>query len=69
MLLRNAFPNPAPSDAPFTRPAMSVICKYAGYSLGGFHSEHRWSYRSSGTAQRASFGSMVQKGKFSAAMA
>lgn len=36
MWLRKAFPSPAPSAAPFTRPAMSVTWRYAeGRGAGG----------------------------------
>ena len=62
MLLKNAFPKPAPEDAPRTKPAMSVTLRNAGYSLAGFHMETNRSYRASGTGHRASFGSMVQNG-------
>ena len=41
---RKALPRPAPSWAPFTRPAMSVSHKYAGYLDGGSHRAVRWSY-------------------------
>ena len=67
MCERKSLPNPAPSLAPRTSPAISVTCKNAGYIDGGFHRLHKYSYRSSGTGHRLSFGSMVQNGKFSAA--
>ena len=59
---RKALPSPAPSLAPRTSPAMSVHQRYAGYSLLGFHTLMRSSYRASGTEQRASVGSIVQNG-------
>jgi hypothetical protein len=37
---KNALPRPAPSEAPLIKPAISVRFKYAGYVLGGCHTEH-----------------------------
>ena len=63
---RNAFPKPAPVDAPFINPAMSVMERTAGTLLFGLWCWTSHSQRSSGTETLASLGSIVQKGKFSA---
>lgn len=55
-------PNPAPVDAPFTKPAISNTPKAAGTTLLGLKKAHMSSNLLSGTATLASFGSMVQKG-------
>ncbi|RNA14517.1 hypothetical protein BpHYR1_043990 [Brachionus plicatilis] len=67
MWLRKALPKPCPSLAPLTRPAMSTTLRKAGTLLAGLYFSHRKSNLESGTGTRPSFGSIVQKGKFSAA--
>jgi hypothetical protein len=44
-----------------------VTFKNAGCLDGGLYKSHKKSKRASGTGTRPSFGSIVQKGKFSAA--
>merc|ERR1711872_595951 len=66
MLDKKALPNPWPSEAPLTRPAISTTLRKAGTLDAGFQWSQSQSYRSSGTGHLLSLGSMVQNGKFSA---
>lgn len=52
--------------APLTRPAMSQMSRKAGWLALGFTFSTSQSKRQSGTVTRATLGSIVQKGKFSA---
>mmetsp|Transcript_26706 Transcript_26706/g.67939 ORF Transcript_26706/g.67939 Transcript_26706/m.67939 type:complete len:238 (+) Transcript_26706:816-1529(+) len=66
MCERNALPRPAPSEAPLTSPAMSIHVRKAGTTDLGFTVSCSSLKSASGTSTRASVGSIVQKGKFSA---
>ena len=65
---RNWLPRPSPLDAPATRPAISVNSTVVGMTFSGFTIPAILSNRSSGIETIPEFGSIVQKGKFSAAM-
>src|SRR3989344_1404435 len=63
---RNLLPNPSPSEAPLTSPAMSTNSTTAGIVFfERLNALSRWS-RSSGTGTIPTDGSIVQKGEFSA---
>mmetsp|Transcript_82390 Transcript_82390/g.183973 ORF Transcript_82390/g.183973 Transcript_82390/m.183973 type:complete len:232 (-) Transcript_82390:14-709(-) len=66
MLLRNLFPKPSPFEAPFTNPAMSTYSICSGMTFSELAVSASSFNRTSGTVARATFGSMVQKGKFAA---
>mmetsp|Transcript_27306 Transcript_27306/g.37624 ORF Transcript_27306/g.37624 Transcript_27306/m.37624 type:complete len:101 (+) Transcript_27306:906-1208(+) len=66
MFVRNLFPNPAPSEAPLTMPAMSTNSITAGTTLTDLFITPSLSKRESGTFTNPIFGSIVQKGKFAA---
>mmetsp|Transcript_20940 Transcript_20940/g.35094 ORF Transcript_20940/g.35094 Transcript_20940/m.35094 type:complete len:217 (+) Transcript_20940:688-1338(+) len=63
---RNLLPRPAPSLAPFTKPAMSTNSTVVGTALSDLLRFDSTSRRSSGTATSPTLGSIVQKGKFAA---
>ncbi len=62
MLARNLFPRPAPSEAPFTMPAMSTNVTGAGTVFSEEKISASLSSRGSGSATTPSFGSMVANG-------
>ena len=62
MWLRNLFPKPSPSLAPFTIPAMSTNLSVAGITFWGTMYFVILPNRSSGTQTIPSFGSIVQNG-------
>mmetsp|Transcript_58133 Transcript_58133/g.165240 ORF Transcript_58133/g.165240 Transcript_58133/m.165240 type:complete len:200 (+) Transcript_58133:674-1273(+) len=64
MLLKNLLPSPSPLDAPLTRPAMSTYSICSGMTFAELARSASLPRRASGTVARATFGSMVQKGKF-----
>ena len=66
MCERKALPKPSPSAAPLTRPAMSTTERKAGTSDFGWNFSSRCLKLGSDSSTRASVGSIVQKGKFSA---
>ena len=66
---RKAFPKPSPCDAPFTSPAISTNVVEAWINCSDWEILCILSSLSSGTLTIPIFGSMVQKGKFSAAIA
>src|SRR5476651_114618 len=68
MLARNLLPRPSPFEAPATRPAMSTNSMVVGRMRFGLTMAARASRRGSGIGTIPVFGSMVQKGKFSAAI-
>jgi hypothetical protein len=59
---RNALPRPAPSAAPFTSPAMSVMFSTAGTTDLGLNLSTRWSNRGSGTGTMDTCGSICPHG-------
>ncbi len=59
---RNLLPNPSPSEAPLTRPAMSWKEIVAGTSSELRTVSPIWARRSSGTAAIATLGSIVVNG-------
>ncbi len=65
---RNLLPRPSPFDAPATRPAMSTNSIVVGITRCGFTMVASSSRRGSGTGTMPVFGSIVQNGKFAAAM-
>ena len=65
---RNLLPSPSPFDAPATRPAMSTNSIEVGMTLSGLAMPASASRRGSGTGTTPMFGSIVQNGKFAAAM-
>src|SRR6185437_916158 len=65
---RNLLPSPSPCDAPATRPAMSTNSTDAGMIFCGCTMSASCCKRGSGTGTTPTFGSMVQNGKFAAAM-
>ena len=69
MLARNWLPRPSPFEAPATRPAISTNSMVVGRTRCGFTMAASLSKRASGTGTIPVFGSMVQNGKFSAAIA
>ena len=69
MLARNWLPKPSPLDAPATKPAISTNSIVVGNTRCGFTISANLSKRESGTGTMPVFGSMVQNGKFSAAIA
>ena len=62
MLARNLLPRPAPSEAPFTIPAMSTKVTGAGTIFSESNSSASLFSRGSGSGTTPSFGSMVAKG-------
>ena len=62
MFAKNLFPNPAPSDAPLTIPAMSTNETEAGNNSFDSKIVARVLSLSSGTPTIPTFGSMVAKG-------
>ena len=66
MLARNLLPRPSPLDAPLTRPAISTMVIAALIVFADFEIVDIMFNLSSGTATNPTFGSIVQKGKFSA---
>ncbi|GEM_PF-1019974 len=68
MLARNLLPRPSPLEAPSTRPAMSTNSMVVGRIRSGLTMSARACRRGSGIGTIPLFGSMVQKGKFSAAI-
>jgi len=63
---RRHVPRPAPSDAPFTMPAMSTNSIAAGTTFSLLLITPSLSNRLSGTLTMPTFGSIVQKGKLAA---
>ena len=63
---RNLFPKPSPLEAPLTRPAISTKVIAALIFLTDLDIADILFNLLSGTATIPTFGSMVQKGKFSA---
>ena len=59
-------PNPSPFEAPLTKPAISTKVIAALIFFDDFEISDNLSNLSSGTATTPTFGSIVQKGKFSA---
>ncbi len=68
ILARNWLPSPSPLEAPATSPAMSVNSTVVGITFSGFTNSASLSRRVSGIETMPELGSMVQKGKFSAAI-
>ncbi|EGH00209.1 hypothetical protein imdm_1532 [gamma proteobacterium IMCC2047] len=68
MLARNWLPKPSPLEAPATKPAISTNSMVVGTTRSGLTMAASLSWRGSGTGTMPEFGSMVQKGKFSAPM-
>ncbi len=68
MLARNLLPRPSPLEAPATRPAMSTNSMVVGSTRSGLTISARAFRRASGIGTMPLFGSMVQNGKFSAAI-
>src|SRR5690606_6934615 len=68
MLARNLLPRPSPLEAPATRPAMSTNSMVVGRTRSGLTISASAARRASGIGTMPLFGSMVQKGKFSAAI-
>jgi hypothetical protein len=66
MLDRNALPRPSPCEAPLTRPAISTRSKLAGIIFFEFTISLSFFNLLSGRGTFPTFGSIVQKGKFSA---
>jgi hypothetical protein len=62
MFARNLLPRPAPSDAPFTSPAMSTKDTVAGTTLALSNIVDSTSSRGSGSGTTPTFGSMVANG-------
>ena len=62
MLARNLLPSPAPSDAPFTMPAMSTNDTTAGTTFTDEWIFASTSRRGSGSATTPTFGSIVANG-------
>src|SRR5690348_6897839 len=65
---RNLLPSPSPFEAPATRPAMSTNSTAVGTNFCGFTISASWFRRGSGTGTTPIFGSIVQNGKFAAAI-
>ena len=68
MLARNWLPRPSPFEAPATSPAISTNSIVVGTMRCGFTMAEMRSCRGSGTGTMPVLGSMVQNGKFCAAM-
>lgn len=68
MCARNLLPSPSPFDAPATRPAMSTNSIEVGMIFSGLAIADSAARRGSGTGTTPTFGSIVQNGKFAAAM-
>ena len=68
MCARNLLPSPSPFDAPATRPAMSTNSIEVGMIFCGLTISASDCSRGSGTGTTPMFGSIVQNGKFAAAM-
>src|SRR5690348_1067561 len=68
MCARNLLPSPSPCDAPATSPAMSTNSTEAGMIFCGCTMSASCARRGSGTGTTPTFGSIVQNGKFAAAM-
>jgi hypothetical protein len=62
MFARNLFPSPAPSDAPFTMPAMSTNDTTAGTIFADENMSASFCRRASGSGTTPTFGSIVAKG-------
>jgi hypothetical protein len=62
MLLKNAFPRPAPVEAPRVKPAISTTVSVAGTLDLGLYRSHSLSNLCEGTTTIASSGSMVANG-------
>ncbi len=69
MFARNWLPRPSPFEAPATKPAISTNSIVVGITRCGLTIAVSLSKRGSGTGTMPVFGSMVQNGKFSAAIA
>ena len=68
MFIKNWLPKPSPLEAPLTKPAISTNSIEVGTIFCGFTILAMASRRGSGTGTIPVLGSIVQKGKFSAAM-
>ncbi len=68
ILAKNLLPKPSPFEAPSTKPAMSTNSMVVGRTRSGLTISAKGPKRGSGTATIPVLGSMVQNGKFSAAM-
>mmetsp|Transcript_57205 Transcript_57205/g.145286 ORF Transcript_57205/g.145286 Transcript_57205/m.145286 type:complete len:225 (-) Transcript_57205:225-899(-) len=66
MFAKNLLPRPSPFEAPLIKPAMSTYSIISGTIFSDFAIAASSSKRESGTLARATFGSIVQKGKFAA---
>ena len=66
--VRKSFPSPSPFDAPFINPAISTNSMTALILLFDEFNSDNLSNLSSGTSTVATFGSIVQKGKFLASI-
>ncbi len=62
MLARNLLPSPAPSEAPFTMPAMSTNETTAGTTLAEANISASTASRGSGSGTTPTLGSMVANG-------
>ena len=62
MFARNLLPSPAPSDAPFTMPAMSTKDTTAGTVFSDLKTSASLSSRGSGSGTTPTFGSIVANG-------
>ncbi len=62
MLARNLLPSPAPSEAPFTMPAMSTNDTVAGTTRAEENMSASTGSRGSGNGTTPTFGSMVANG-------
>ena len=65
---RNLFPKPSPSEAPFTKPAISTNSVVVGITFSGLTISAIFINLWSGTGTTPTFGSIVQKGKFCASI-
>ena len=68
ILAKNLLPRPSPFDAPATKPAISTNSMVAAMHFCGLTMAAMASWRASGMVTVPSLGSMVQNGKFSAAI-
>src|SRR5690606_1223678 len=68
MCARNLLPRPSPLAAPATRPAMSTNSTAVGTTFSGLTISASAPKRGSGTGTTPRLGSIVQNGKFAAAM-
>ncbi len=68
MFAKNLLPKPSPLEAPATKPAISTNSILVGITRSGLTMSAKASKRGSGIGTIPVLGSIVQKGKFSAAI-